>query len=219
MHDAAELFRARQYPAVVATCSDAIADDPIDVPLRVLLARALMALRRDGDAQRELRACLQIDPRCPQAYRLLGELALRRDELESARMFLKEALRIDGADRDAEDLLGIVESLNQPTAAVEKLPAATAAVGCTSSPKPRRAPTRPPRLAKGSDGAPDDEGRRNGFGKYLVRVGILTSTQLSAVLGYQHRNGGRIGDAAVALGFISEPKIEWAALAYHSRRR
>lgn len=203
LHDARELFRARRYPGVVAACTTALSARPKDAEARLLLARALMALRRDLDAQHELRRCLRLDPRCAAAYRLLGELALRRAEPASARMFLDEALRLDPEDRDAAELLGVVTSLNQPTAAVEKLPAATAAVGCSSS----------------SSVSPEAPKASGGFGKYLVRVGMLTPAQLSAVVAHHEKSGARVGEAAAELGFISAPKVEWAALAYHSSRR
>jgi tetratricopeptide (TPR) repeat protein len=172
------LFRARQFPSVVAVCTDALADFSDNLHLRLLRARALLALRRDEEGQRELRECLRLDPRSARAYRTLGELSLRRDELESAEIFLREALRLDPGDPDAADLLDIAKSLNQPTVAVEKLPAATVTVGCTfparpqaphrepaaagtDLPKPRRANARPPRLAVGSSGvAGPDHARR-----------------------------------------------------------
>lgn len=227
MHEALELFRARQYPGVVALCSDVLDARPHDLEPRLLLARALLALRRDVEARHTLRRCLRIDARCGAAYRLLGELALRRDELASARLFLGEALRIDPDDADATELIGVVQSLFQPTAVVEKLPAATAAVGCPLEPGSRRAdprsapdrtvPRRAPRLATGTESELARE--RGRFGSYLVRVGVLSPPQLSAVLAHHQQTGHRVGSAAVDLGFVSGPKVEWAALAYHSARR
>ena len=220
---ALELLQARQYPSVVAVCTDALTEHPDNLYLRLLRARALLALRRDQEAQGELRECLRRDPNCAQAYRLLGELTLRRDELSSAEVFLREALRIEPGDHEAEDLLEIVLSLNQPTVAVEKLPAATVTVGCTSSsegsdfPKPRRA-VRPPRLAQGTS-SEQALARRVGFGSYLVKIGAITPMQLRAALAYHRSAGIRIGAAAVALGFVSSPKVEWAAHSYHARRK
>jgi uncharacterized protein HemY len=135
---ALELSLRRHYSEVVALCADALPGLPDHVELRLLHAKALLALRHDLEAQRELSACLRLRPRCPLAYRLLGELALRRDELESAKIFLREALRLDDGDRQAADLLDIVLALRKPTAAVEKLPAATAAVGSPVAARPRR---------------------------------------------------------------------------------
>jgi hypothetical protein len=43
--------------------------------------------------------------------------------------------------------------------------------------------------------------------------------QLRAALAYKKSTGLRLGTAAVALGFVSEQKIEWASLAYHGQHR
>lgn len=226
MRAALELYRSRQFPGVVAVCADALDNDPDNLHIRLLLARALLALRRDIEAQSHLRDCLRRDPRCAPAYRHLGELAMRRDELQSATIFLREATRIDPDDRDAHDLLRVVQELvrpNQPTAAVEKLPAATVAVGC---PSPSRDPSSPPipsrrrRLAVGtsSDTAGLEAPADGGFGRYLVTIGVLSPVQLRAALAYHRTTGVRVGRAAAALGFVSEPKVEWAAMAFHGRR-
>ena len=62
---------------------------------RNAVKQALYALRRDLDAQADLRDIIRLDPQCSLAYRLLGELAARRDENESAAIFFREALRLD----------------------------------------------------------------------------------------------------------------------------
>jgi hypothetical protein len=142
-----ELFEARHYPGVVAMCSDALDDEPECVPLLLIRARARMALRRDLDAQADLRDIIRLDPRCSLAYRLLGELAGRRDENASAAVFFREALRLDPDDREAHDWLQIV-SAPRPAAAAARLPATAAAVGRLS---PALAPSPSPvRLARGT---------------------------------------------------------------------
>lgn len=209
---ALELFQCRNYSGVVAVCADAVESDPDNIELRLLLARALLALRRDVEAQQELSRCLQDNPRCPDAYLLLGELAMRRDELKSAEIFFRETMRLDPSNRDASELLDIILAMHQPTGAVEKLPAATVPVGCPShDPQPRR---RGPRFAYGTC---DDE-RVARFGEFLVEIGALSEVQLRAALAYQRTAGIRIGTAASALGFVSEPKVEWAAHAFHGKR-
>lgn len=215
MRAALELFAARSYPGVVAVCDGALDDDPDNLHLRLLRARALLALRRDADAQLELSACLQREPRNPDAYRLLGELALRRDELKSAEIFARESLRLDPHNQDTAELLDIVLSLFQPTAAVEKLPAATVAVGCPSPPPSGGGRGRFP---AGTHAEPE-RGAPRFFGQYLVDIGALSQIQLNAALAYHRSVGIRLGSAAAALGFISEPKVEWAAHAYHGSRR
>ena len=112
---ARELFAARQYAGVVAVCGDAVAELPAGdravIALRLLAARSLLALRRDADAQAEIRACLQVEPQCGPAYRMLGELAARADELASAKIFLREAVRLGPDDEEAREWLGIVETM------------------------------------------------------------------------------------------------------------
>jgi Tfp pilus assembly protein PilF len=84
-------------------CSDALDDEPECVALLLIRARARMALRRDLDAQADLRDVIRLDPSSGLAYRLLGELAARRDENDSAAVFFREALRLDPDDREAHD--------------------------------------------------------------------------------------------------------------------
>jgi hypothetical protein len=142
---AGELFEARHYPGVVAMCSDALDDEPECVPLLLIRARARIALRRDLDAQADLRDVIRLDPQSSLAYRLLGELAARRDENASAAAFLREALRLDPDDREAHDWLQIV-SAPRPAAAAQ-LPATAAAAGRSS---PRAPSSSPARLARGT---------------------------------------------------------------------
>lgn len=255
MRAAVELFRERHYSVVVAVCGDALTSFPENVHIRLLRARALTALRRDEEAQRELRRCLRLDPRCSPCYRLLGELSLRRDELDSAEIFLKEAVRLDPLDPDAKDLLQIARSLidgsKSSTVAVEKLPAATATVDSFSAQRPRgkgrpltvpstergtvnqRRPKRENAAARGlatrghcetrrgrrTAHGSSAEGSEPMLGEYLVSIGAISPGQLEIALDYQRCVGIRLGDAAVALGYISQPKLDWAAHAYHARHK
>ncbi|HEY1549086.1 MAG TPA: hypothetical protein VGG28_14780 [Kofleriaceae bacterium] len=139
-----ELFEARHYPGVVALVSDALDEEPECVPLLLLRAKARIALRRDLDAQGDLRDIIRIDPHCSSAYRLLGELSARRNENESAAIFFREALRLSPGDRDAADWLAIVSPSARPAAAAQQLPAPAAAAG--------RFPTR---FAKGTTSPPE----------------------------------------------------------------
>ncbi len=218
MRAAMELFAARQFPGVVAACQDALADNPEDVALRLLRARALMALRRDAEAQTEISECLRLEPRYGAAYRVLGELAARRDETASAKIFLREALRLDPDDEEARAWLGVVEAMVRSTAAADKLPAAAAVVDHLSPGRPARARgTQPP-----PDMRPSTLSQlpvASGFGHYLVNAGVLTPVQLRAAEAYKRSTGVRLGAAAVALGFVSEQKVEWASLAYHGQHR
>lgn len=129
MATASELFEARHYPGVVAVASDALDTEPDCVPLLLMRARAHIALRRDLDAQADLRDIIRLEPQCGVAYRLLGELAARRDENESAAIFFREALRLDSTDREAHEWLAIVEVSVRPAAVANKLPAPATAAG------------------------------------------------------------------------------------------
>ncbi|HEY6174869.1 MAG TPA: hypothetical protein VIX73_10510, partial [Kofleriaceae bacterium] len=126
---ASELLEARHFPGVVAMCSDALDDEPECVPLLLIRAQARIALRRDLDAQADLRDVIRIDPRCGLGYRLLGELAARRDENASAAVFFREALRLAPDDREAHDWLAIVDSPSRPATVATQLPATAAAAG------------------------------------------------------------------------------------------
>lgn len=125
---AAELYEARHYPSVVAMVTDALEDEPECVPLLLIRARAHIALRRDLDAQGDLRDIIRLDSKCSMAFRLLGELAARRDEYQSAATFFREALRLDPDDQAAHDWLQIVDAV-RPAAVAQKIPAPAAAAG------------------------------------------------------------------------------------------
>ncbi len=130
---ACELLEARQYPGVVALVSDALDDTPECVPLLLIRARAHTALRRDLDAQADLRDIIRLDPSCIAAFRLLGELATRRNENAAAAVFFREALRLDPDDLEAADWLLVVGSSIRPAAVA-----------------PARHPVSEPRFAKGT---------------------------------------------------------------------
>lgn len=149
---AEELFEARHYPGVVAMVSDALEDEADCVPLLLIRARAHIALRRDLDAQADLRDVIRLDSNCAVAFRLLGELAARRDENPSAATFFREALRLDPSDQEARDWLQIVDSL-RPAAVATKLPAPATAAGRFPRPDSQ------PRFAKGTQ-PPNDQYER-----------------------------------------------------------
>src|SRR5687768_4153799 len=118
----------------------------------LMRARAHIALRRDLDAQADLRDIIRLDPHCSLAYRLLGELAARRDENESAAIFFREALRLDPGDREASDWLLVIDQPSiRPAAVAQKLPAPAAAAG--------RFPSQP-RIARGTQPPEADDFER-----------------------------------------------------------
>jgi hypothetical protein len=233
MRAAIELYRARHYSSVIAALADAIESEPDNLHLKLLRAKAWLALRCDLEAQQDLSDVIRSDPRCSTAYRLLGELAVRKDEIASARIFLREALRLDPGDAEANDWLALTDARVRPSAVAEKLPAAAAADGHFVS--NRAAPAR----ARSEFSAPaartahrariatfgdvptslSELPEAGGFGRYLVECGLLTALQLRAALAYQRSTGIKLGAAASALGFVSQLKIEWASLAYHGQFR
>lgn len=196
---AEELLSARHFPGVVAMCSDALVEEPDCVELLVVRARAHIALRRDLDAQADLRDLIRLDPQCSIAYRLLGELAARRDENESASIFFREALRLDPSDQAAADWLQIVDSSLRPAAVAKKLPAPAAAAGrfpvtrapvarartaaghepasarSLSSPARGERPGSQPRFARGTQ-SPADERPTRPFARGSERDGELWKT-------------------------------------------
>jgi tetratricopeptide (TPR) repeat protein len=197
---AAELFAARHYPGVVAVCDEALAEEPECTPILLWRARAHLALRRDLDAQADLRDLIRLDPGCATAFRLLGELAARRDEHASAAIFLREALRLAPDDLEAAEWLAIVgESapVPPPVAAPARAPVPRSARSRQTGPPPPTVPELP------------------GFGEYLVAVGILTRDRLRAAQVYQRSMGVPLSIAAVTLGLASPQRIEWARVAHH----
>ncbi|HSR99408.1 MAG TPA: hypothetical protein VLM79_20290 [Kofleriaceae bacterium] len=153
---ALELFAARHYPGVVAVCTDALDDEPECIPLLLFRARANVALRRDLEAQADLRDVIRLDPRSTAAYRLLGELAARNDENAAAAQFFREALRLDPDDREANDWLLIVEAPARSVAGAAKLPATAPAAGRFSADaslvprSPSPTPSAPSRFPRGT---------------------------------------------------------------------
>jgi len=129
-------------------CSDALNHLPDCLPLLMFRARARIALRRDLDAQADLRDIIRIDPDCGPAYRLLGELAARRDENQPAAKLFREALRLDPADHEATDWLMIVDGLMPPEIPVP----AHAAGGFVAS-----GDAADPRFARGTQAPTDDD--------------------------------------------------------------
>lgn len=221
-----ELFEARHYPSVVALISDALEAEPEHVPLLIVRARAHFALRRDLEAQADLRDIIRLDPQCGAAYRMLGELAARRDEYESAAIFFREALRLSPGDGDAADWLAIIEAASRPAAAASRLPAGRFPKG-TSPPTSE--------LARGSVRAIDPETHpfviaarprplprasipeHQGFADYLVETGILTRERLRAAQAYQRSMRVQLSTAIVTLGLATPQRIEWAAVTHQSQ--
>jgi tetratricopeptide (TPR) repeat protein len=231
---AEELYTARHYPSVIAVCTDALSDEPDCVELRVIRARAYMKLRRDLDAQADLRDIIRISPTSADAYCLLGELASRRNENESAAIFFREALRLRPGDRDAAEWLQIIMTQLRPA-----IPAGSRFLRATTVPRIARG-TRPPseadpHLAAGSvDVQVPDDGDEPpthrvtrpvhrgplpelpGFADYLVSTGLLTRERLRAAQAYQRSMRVALSTAIVTLGLATQQRIEWAVVSHQA---
>jgi tetratricopeptide (TPR) repeat protein len=140
-------------------CSDALEHEPDCVPLLLIRARAHIALRRDLDAQADLRDIVRLDAQCAMAYRLLGELAARRDENDSAAIFFREAIRLDPGDREAADWLLVIDPSLRPAAVASKLPAPAAAAGRFPRARTPEPDDRPVRFARGTHSPAENDER------------------------------------------------------------
>lgn len=222
-----ELYKFGNHPSVIAVCSGVLVEEPDSLAMRFLLVRSLTAMHRYDEANTQLGECLEICPTSAEAYELLGDLATCRDDQRSAAVFYSEARRLDPDELQSDLHPSNQTALNQSTVAVEKLPAATAAVGCTfdstvevtiDSAFEVAIERSSRRFAAGSqsDVATDTEIRPLGyFGQYLLQSGVLSTAQLERALRYHRTSGLRIGAAVIELGFASHDEVEWAALGYH----
>ena len=109
-----ELFRAGRYRHAASRCSEVLVDDPDNLGLHLLRVRALMALRCDEQAKRELGRLLRWRPDSGLAHRLLAELAIRLGKMTAAVTLLKRAVKLSPDDRTASSLLELIECLNRP---------------------------------------------------------------------------------------------------------
>lgn len=247
---ATELFENGHFSSVVAVCTDALGEHPDDIEVRTLLARALVALRQDAQAERQLGELLRRDANSSMAFQLLGEVAYRRDDLQSAQIYFRESWRLDPKNASARIWLDVSLTANrserrQPASGVDDSgqlvlpgPAGRRRFANGTEPKlsphalrarERSAPPAAPMRARGSQDirpsrapsrtdkgdAPDD----HRFGGYLVRIGALSREQLQHSLAYQRERRMRLGEAAVALGYIAQQKADWAVLGFHCRQR
>jgi tetratricopeptide (TPR) repeat protein len=218
---ASELYGRRHYPGVITLVSDALVHDPENIVLLLLRARSRMALRSDVEAQADLREVIRIDPRCSLAYRLLGVLAARRDENESAAILFAEALRLDPEDIEADTWLAILDtSRRTPRFAIGTVDGSgdgdsdddrTSVM--VAGPEPDACkPQVVARHAGVFRAYPVRE--LPGFGEYLVESGILTRERLRAAQAYQRSMKVQLSAAIVALGLATPQRIELAAIAH-----
>jgi len=116
---------------------------------------------------------------------------------------------------------------------VEKLPAATVAVGWnlsgqavpipgTAAPfSPHQTTSKMRRLAQGTN--PDAKRpkikRPQRFGEYLLATGHVSADELRAAVAYHRARQVRVGEAIVELGYVTEASVEWAAHSFHTARK
>lgn len=107
------LIRARRYEEAVALCNKEVRRGRATIVLRLLLSRALIALHENSAAVAELTECLSQDPACADAYRMLGQLALRHNEYPRAIQLLEMAARITPEDESLRFLLGVTRAMQR----------------------------------------------------------------------------------------------------------
>lgn len=208
-------------------CRRELSTRPGAIEVRLVFGRALMALHRDDEAETEMNEVIRRSPRCAEAYRVLGELAFRRDQHQRAAEYLGEAVRLAPTDVASMVLLDIVREVGArqtetvqetPAAAAAKLPAAAAAARRSSSKKSRKAIPEEVEEPKTGTLRREDSSvvvrLRGGLGEFLVRRGVLSRERLFLALGDHYQNGGRIGDAIVRLGFAPRKAVELVAAEY-----
>lgn len=106
---AKKLISERQYQEAVRTCRRVLLSRPDEVPVRLLLGQALLALRRYDEVRVEMLALSRKHSREPEVYRLLGESYLRTGHPDKAREVLRKALDLSPEDEAAVELLAEVE--------------------------------------------------------------------------------------------------------------
>jgi tetratricopeptide (TPR) repeat protein len=227
---AESLVKGRRYEEALALCHRELANRAGAIEVRLVFGRALMALHRDDEAEKEMQEVIRRSPRCAEAYRVLGELAFRRDQHEQASEYLGEAVRLAPTDAASMVLLDIVREVGArqtepetPAAAAAKLPAAAAAARRSSSKKskkgiPHEVDDEPKTSALRREDSSVVVRLRGGLGEFLVRRGVLSRERLFLALGDHYTNGGRIGDAVVRLGFAPRKTVELVAAEYATAR-
>lgn len=89
-------------------------DFPRELQVRLGLARALLGLERNGDAEEVLREALVLNPGDPEAIKVLAVLALRRGEKGRAEKYVRDVLERDPFDAEARLLKEELEAVELP---------------------------------------------------------------------------------------------------------
>jgi CheY-like chemotaxis protein len=97
--------------AVLAACRPALAADPKDAEVMVILARASMDRGRLGEARSLARKALVADPRRADAYVFLGTAEQQAGKVEEARAAYKKYLELAPDGRFAREIRAILNNL------------------------------------------------------------------------------------------------------------
>lgn len=108
---AEEYFRDGQLEKAVEVCRGGLKTYPGYTSARVTLARSLIELNQDAEAEEALRAVLDNSPDNLVAARLLGKLLVRRGRIDEARDQLD---RLFALSPDDEEGLRLLRRLDQP---------------------------------------------------------------------------------------------------------
>jgi murein DD-endopeptidase MepM/ murein hydrolase activator NlpD len=120
---AVQLYAARRFSETVDLCEREIRRSGPTPSLRVELSRALIALHRTDEAERQLAVCVREFPDCARAYRMLGEIAFQQNRLGQAREYAEVAARIAPADNSTAILLQVVRGSGGGSRAASVAPA------------------------------------------------------------------------------------------------
>lgn len=101
---AERMFESGHHRGVLVLCTRALSDFGDRPQLRVLRARALMAMRRIDEAERDLALGLRLRPESATIHRLLCEIALSRGDLPRAELLLERAIDLDPRHPRAREL-------------------------------------------------------------------------------------------------------------------
>ena len=107
----AELYRrAGRTADVVACCREWLSRHPRDAAGRLALARGLADEGHVDAAAGQVRALLELEPGDVESHRFLAELARQRGDIDTAVRHLEEVVALDGDDRTARALLGLLRA-------------------------------------------------------------------------------------------------------------
>jgi len=109
---------ARDFEGSLTERDAAIALDPLNSGAHADRAFALLSLRRVDDAEAAARRAIELDPRVPTGYTLLGDMAIGRGDLIGGFIGYRQGNRADPNDHElAAELAGLAADLGEDAAA------------------------------------------------------------------------------------------------------